>query len=275
MKKILIIEDEKVLLDVLEKKLTSQGYEVVVAKDGEEGLNKMKESKPDLILLDIIMPKKDGFEVLTEMNKNEALSDIPVIIISNSGQPVEIDKALKLGVKDYLIKTEFDPEEVINKVTKIFGEASEAPEKTAPQSADRKEKTVEKKGNNLGNKILIVEDDKFLRDLIIKKLKTEGYETVFAVGGEEGLKKAEEEKPDLVLLDLILPGIDGFEVLKQMKSHSSDAIKKIPVIILSNLGQRDDVERGINLGAVDFLIKAHFTPGEIIDKIKQVLKEKK
>jgi DNA-binding response OmpR family regulator len=275
MKKILIIEDEKVLLEVLEKKLTSQGYEVLVAKDGEEGLNKMKESKPDLILLDIIMPKKDGFEVLTEMNKNEALLEIPVIIISNSGQPVEIDRALRLGVKDYLIKTEFDPEEVINKVTKIFGEASDAPEKTIGQVEEEKANPAEKKGNNPGNKILIVEDDKFLRDLIIKKLNTEGYETVFAVGGEEGLKKVEEEKPDLVLLDLILPGIDGFEVLKQIKSHSSDAVKKIPVIILSNLGQRDDVEKGINLGAIDFLIKAHFTPGEIIDKIKQVLKEKK
>jgi len=123
--------------------------------------------------------------------------------------------------------------------------------------------------------ILIVEDDKFLRDLIIKKLDTEGYETAFVVGGEEALKKIGEEKPDLVLLDLILPGIDGYEVLKQMKNNSSDDIKKIPVIILSNLGQRDDVEKGINLGAVDFLIKAHFTPGEIIDKIKQVLEGKK
>ncbi|PIQ75427.1 MAG: response regulator [Candidatus Portnoybacteria bacterium CG11_big_fil_rev_8_21_14_0_20_40_15] len=133
----------------------------------------------------------------------------------------------------------------------------------------------EKKANNPGNKIFIVEDDKFLRDLIIKKLDTEGYETAFAVGGEEALKKIGEEKPDLVLLDLILPGIDGYEVLKQMKNNSSDDIKKIPVIILSNLGQRDDVEKGINLGAVDFLIKAHFTPGEIIDKIKQVLEGKK
>ncbi|PIW76217.1 MAG: response regulator [Candidatus Portnoybacteria bacterium CG_4_8_14_3_um_filter_40_10] len=133
----------------------------------------------------------------------------------------------------------------------------------------------EKKVNNPGNKIFIVEDDKFLRDLIIKKLDTEGYETAFVVGGEEALKKIGEEKPDLVLLDLILPGIDGYEVLKQMKNNSSDDIKKIPVIILSNLGQRDDVEKGINLGAVDFLIKAHFTPGEIIDKIKQVLEGKK
>jgi len=77
------------------------------------------------------------------------------------------------------------------------------------------------------------------------------------------------------LLDLILPGIDGFEVLKQVKKDPSETIREIPVIILSNLGQRDDVEKGVNLGAEDFLIKAHFTPGEIIDKIKQVLAKKK
>jgi DNA-binding response OmpR family regulator len=270
MKKILIIEDEKVLLEVLEKKLINEGYEVFIAQDGEEGLRKMRENAPDLILLDIIMPKKDGFEVLEEMNKDENLTKIPVIIISNSGQPVEIDKALKLGVRDYLIKTEFDPEEVLVKVIKVFGEEPSKEEKEVSYKA-KKEKSGEKKNGVSGGKILIVEDDKFLRDLIIKKLKTEDYEVVFAIEGEEALRKIKEEKPDLVLLDLILPGIDGFEVLKQIKSDSSDSVKKIPVIILSNLGQRDDVERGINLGAVDFLIKAHFTPGEIIEKIKVIL----
>src|SRR4030043_2287651 len=163
MKKILIIEDEKVLLEVLQKKLVSQGYEVWIAQDGEEGIKTIKETKPDLILLDIIMPKKDGFGVLEEINKNNDLAQIPVIIISNSGQPVEIDKALKMGVRDYLIKTEFSPDEVIAKVAKVFGE------EPAPQKEVIYEK--EKKGNPGADnkkraKILIVEDDKFLRDLI-------------------------------------------------------------------------------------------------------------
>lgn len=276
MKKILIIEDEEVLLDVLKDKLTRQGYEVAVARDGEEGLAKMREGKPDLILLDIIMPKKDGFEVLTEINQDKELVTIPVIIISNSGQPVEIDRALKLGVKDYLIKTEFNPEEVIEKVTKIFGQKIQnRNKKTTHQVTDKKEVMKEKKINNGGNKILIVEDDRFLRELIVKKLQNEGYEIAVAMDGEEALKKIKEEKPVLVLLDLILPGIDGFEVLRQVKKDASQEIRKIPVIILSNLGQRDDVEKGINLGAEDFLVKAHFTPGEIIDKIKQVLEAEK
>lgn len=118
--------------------------------------------------------------------------------------------------------------------------------------------------------ILIIEDDKFLRQLIVQKLLKEEYNVSEAVDGEEGIKKIKEEKPDLVLLDLILPGIDGFEVLSRMKKD--EEISSIPVIILSNLGQREDVERGLNLGAVDYLIKAHFTPGGIIEKVKNALK---
>jgi len=118
--------------------------------------------------------------------------------------------------------------------------------------------------------ILIIEDDKFLRELIVQKLIKEGYEIAEAIDGEEGIKKIKEGKPDLVLLDLILPGIDGFEVLSRMKGDS--ALAPIPVIILSNLGQKEDVERGLKLGAIDYLIKAHFTPGEIIEKVKNALK---
>lgn len=122
----------------------------------------------------------------------------------------------------------------------------------------------------MAKKILIVEDDKFLRELISQKLQKEGYDITEAVDGEEGVKKSRDSKPDLILLDLILPGIDGFEVLSRVKEDAES--KSVPVIILSNLGQKEDVERGMKLGAVDFLIKAHFTPGEIIEKIKTILK---
>ena len=122
---------------------------------------------------------------------------------------------------------------------------------------------------NATKKILIIEDDKFLRQLIVRKLTEEGYTIFEAVDGEEGVKKAKEIMPDLILLDLILPGIDGFEVLSQVKSDES--AKNIPVVILSNLGQKEDVERGLNLGAVDYLIKAHFTPGEIVEKVRSIL----
>lgn len=122
----------------------------------------------------------------------------------------------------------------------------------------------------MAKKILIVEDDKFLRELIARKLTDEGFDIVEAVDGEDGIKKIKETKPDLVLLDLILPSIDGFEVLSRVKGDVS--LASIPIIILSNLGQKEEVEKGLELGAVDYLIKAHFTPGEIIEKIKNILK---
>jgi CheY-like chemotaxis protein len=122
-KKILLVEDEDIMIDLLQRKLSKEGYEVFVARDGEEGLKKMKEMdpKPDLVLLDIIMPKKGGFEVMEEMRKEKNLRKIPVIVISNSGQPVELDRAKSLGAKDWLIKTEFDPKEVLEKVKKLIG----------------------------------------------------------------------------------------------------------------------------------------------------------
>lgn len=121
MKKILIIEDEEIIYNLLQKKLSNEGYEARVAKDGQQGIDMLKQEKPDLVLLDIVMPRKGGFEVMEEMQKHESLKDVPVVIISNSGQPVELDRAKELGARDWLVKTEFDPQEVIEKVKKQIG----------------------------------------------------------------------------------------------------------------------------------------------------------
>jgi len=122
------------------------------------------------------------------------------------------------------------------------------------------------------SKILVIEDDKFLRELMVRKLASEpGFEILSAIDGENGLKSMKEQKPEVVLLDLILPGIGGFDVLAKMKEDM--ALADIPVIILSNLGQQEDVDKGMQLGAVDFMIKAHFTPNEIVEKIKQEIKQ--
>lgn len=120
-KKILIVEDEELLYNLLQRKLSQEGYEVSIAKDGVEGMKMVREIKPDLLLLDIVMPNKNGFEVMDDMQSDEELRNIPIIVISNSGQPVEIDKAKESGAKDWLIKTEFDPQEVIKKVKKQIG----------------------------------------------------------------------------------------------------------------------------------------------------------
>ncbi len=118
-------------------------------------------------------------------------------------------------------------------------------------------------------KILVIEDDKFLRQLVTKKLSERDFNIAEAVDGEDGLEKAGEEDPDLILLDLILPGMDGFEVLSELKEDPE--LSSIPVIILSNLGQKDEIEKGLQMGAKDYLVKAHFTLGEIVEKIGKVM----
>lgn len=118
--------------------------------------------------------------------------------------------------------------------------------------------------------ILLVEDDPFMVDIYTTKLKKAGFSVEVASNGKGGLESIEKEKPDLVLLDIVLPEGTGFELLKQIKS--SPKFKKIPVIILSNLGQKAEVEEGLRLGAVKYLIKAHFTPSEVVEEIMVILK---
>lgn len=118
-------------------------------------------------------------------------------------------------------------------------------------------------------KILIIEDDGFLIQMYASKLEMEGFKVLAAVDGEKGLRIVKKEQPDLILLDLLLPKKDGFEVLAELKKDSK--LKDIPVVVLTNLGQREDIERCFNLGAVDYLIKAHFIPSEVIAKLKSLL----
>jgi len=122
-KKIIIVEDEEILAGLLYKKLTGLGYEVFVAVDGEQGLQAIREIKPNLVLLDIVMPKMGGFDVLRAVRGDEAIKNTKIMIISNSGQPVEIEKAKELEVQDWLVKTEFDPQEVLDKTVKLIGQA--------------------------------------------------------------------------------------------------------------------------------------------------------
>ena len=121
-------------------------------------------------------------------------------------------------------------------------------------------------------KILIVEDDDFLLQMYVTKLELEGFQVISAIDGIKGLKLAKKDKPDLVLLDLQLPSMSGFEVLENLKQD--DEIKQIPVLILTNFSQKEDIERCLNLGASDYLIKAHFVPSEVIKKIKDILSMK-
>ncbi len=119
--------------------------------------------------------------------------------------------------------------------------------------------------------ILLIEDDPFLIDIYGTKLKEVGFDVSVAKNKEEVFNKAEENRPDLLILDIVLPSVDGWTILKKIKEK--EEIKNVPVIILSNLGQRTDVEKGLKLGAIKYLIKAHYTPSMVVEEIKKILKE--
>ena len=282
-KKILIMEDEKILQDLLKKKLEKEGHDVLAVDDGEEGLKVIGDYMPNLLLLDIMMPKVDGFEVLEKIKKDEILSSIPVIIISNSGQPVEIKRAISLGIADYIVKVDFDPDEVIGKVKKFFADPNYAQTKKNSDVADVNKKeeeeeevigeeVIEKEENKTGARVLLVEDDDFLRKICRTKMEREGFNVSVAINGKEALKKIIEGDPQIVLLDIILPIMDGFEVLKRVKEDPSKS--SVPIIMLTNLGQESEIEKGFKLGAEDYIVKAHLTVGEIIEKVKEILKKK-
>jgi DNA-binding response OmpR family regulator len=118
-------------------------------------------------------------------------------------------------------------------------------------------------------KIALVEDDPFLSSMYSTKFGLEGFEVVSASDGEKGVELIRQELPDIVLLDVLMPKMNGFDVLKLIKQD--ETTKDIPVILLTNLNQSDEVEQGMDLGAVDYLIKAHFMPSEVVDKIKAAL----
>jgi len=118
-------------------------------------------------------------------------------------------------------------------------------------------------------KILLVEDDKFLGKMLGKMLESHNYEVVLAANGREGLLKASNSNPNLILLDIMLPDIDGFDVLETIKQD--EKIKKIPVIIISNLGQPEDIQQGKSLGAKDYLVKSDMSLDEVVAKVRKHL----
>lgn len=289
-KRIIIVEDDAVLRDVLTEKLENSGYVVDKAEDGVVAMEKIRIAKPDCVLLDILMPRKSGIEVLEEMHADESLRGIPVIIISNSGQPVEIARAQELGAREFLIKAVFDPGEVLEKVQRALAGGATPPKGewgTRTQNVSSSgvlapiEETPAGKKEQVGaggavssadsgkKFILVIEDDKFLRELLVRKLAGEGFDVKNAIDAVAAFAILAERKPNIILCDLILPGVDGFEILGRIKADPK--IADVPVVILSNLGQKEDLEKAMKLGAKDFMVKANFTLDEIVTKVRGII----
>lgn len=136
----------------------------------------------------------------------------------------------------------------------------------APQSAEEK---VPDNPSKDGKKVLVIEDDSMLSSMYKMKLTDAGYQAVIANEGNAGLEAAKKEKPELILLDIMMPMMDGFAVLAELRKDSS--LKETPVIIMTNLGTNDDIEKGKKLGATDYVVKADLTPAQIVEKIKKYL----
>ena len=249
--RILIIEDDPTLGDILREKFSSAGYAVDIVTDGAIGLENMRKKKPDLVILDIMLPTLNGYEVLEARKKDPDISSIPVIIVSNSGQPVEISRAIALNAQDYFVKAQFNPDEIL--------------EKARAQLSKRASKNA---ASLLGKKILMVEDDKFLADVLAKQFSSEQCTVSHAMTGDEALA-AGAERYDAIILDLMLPGMNGFEILAALRA--APANKNTPIMVLSNMARPEDVERAKKLGATMFLMKAMTTPSEIYAEIKKAI----
>ena len=116
--------------------------------------------------------------------------------------------------------------------------------------------------------IMIIDDDPFILDMYVLKLKEQGFAVDTASDGRTGLEKIREQKPDVVLLDVVMPSMDGFEVLTEIKKDFPEPPPH--VVFLTNFGQKEDIERGMELGAEDYIIKAHFTPSEVAEKVTSI-----
>lgn len=117
--------------------------------------------------------------------------------------------------------------------------------------------------------VFLIDDDPFILDMYTLKFKEHGFGVDSARNGKEALEKLKTLKPDCILLDIVMPEMDGFEVLRELKKGKKGGLPK--VILLTNLDQKEDVEKGMEFGADDYVIKAHFTPSEVVEKVKQVL----
>lgn len=259
--KILVALSDISLATLISQALLQEGYENFVVKNGQEALDQMKTKQPDLLLIDLIMPGKNGYEVLTEKSFDRMITKIPVIIVSNTGAPIEMRKIPSTSsVKDYIIKAHVDVDDVIEKVALVFGYPA------------RKEITKEDKSKSvgLGKVILWVEDDKFLSTILLKKFESSGYKVIKADNGDQALEMIQSTTPNVIVLDILLPGLSGFEILQ--KIHIQDKFKTIPVIMLSNMSKPSDLEKAKMLGVQKFLVKAAVSLDQIVKEIAILVK---
>lgn len=250
-------------------KFEHDGYQAFVAHDGAEGIKQAKEVIPDLILLDLVMPKMDGFQVLKELKKDDITKNIKIFILSNLGQNGEINKGMDAGADGYFIKASLTPSQLVDKAKAIFeNSGSEAKEKIIKKKKEIKEEKIEKKFA----KILLIEDEEAIINMYKYCFAKFGYEIEVARNGAWGLKLAIEKPFDIILMDMVMPAMNGFDSMRKIKEGKQN--QNTPVVILSNSAQDNDIELAKQHGAANYFLKSQITPTKLVKEVEKLLKKK-
>ena len=266
--KILVVDDDPDILDALTTILEAQGYTVVTAQDGIEALANLKAKKPNLMILDLLMPRMDGFAVCKELQDPRwaEYRDIPLLVVTSvreeaSRRRYELETGLELNVDDYIEKP-IVPHVLLERVSKLI-------------KKERKGLKTNEGGPKMESKakILVVDDDADFVEATKTVLESERYQVIVAYNGDEGLEKAREENPDLIILDIIMPVKDGFSAAEQLKKDPQ--LSKIPVLMLTGFAQKGGgtslaVSQGLTLETEDYIDKP-VAPEELLRRVKRFL----
>lgn len=257
---ILVVDDDNSMRDYLGQILLKAGFQVEVAANGKEALKIIEKMPPALILLDLIMPVMDGFQVLEHLQKNKKWENIPVIIITGRDLSNEEKEKLNGGVELILQKGGYRRAELINiikdKIDKFASQRKKQIQEQEIRNMDLpkalKNKLIANVGQGVGTgrTLLIIDDDDNVHIALSKALSPIGYYLIHAFNGENGLVYAKKYLPDLILLDIVMSGIDGWHVLAKLKEI--EETKKIPIIMLT---QMDTEKIAYARGVADFFVK--------------------
>jgi len=259
--RILVVDDEPQNLDLLEAMLTSSGYGVLLASGGEEGLRLAREQKPDLMILDLMMPGLSGFEVCARVKTDPQTGGIPVLFVTALSQISDKERALAAGGDDFLTKP-FQRAELLTRVEALMRVRHlnrdldralaylHELEVTRHAQQPRKPEASAPRAEGAGT-LLVVDDELLARQLFADVLRDAGYITHEAENGEQALEIARKETIDVVLLDIMMPGLSGLEVLAKLGEVAPDS----PVIIVTANPSSDNAIAALRLGAFDFIVK--------------------
>ena len=256
--KILIIEGNTALGERMANALRADGFIVFLVKDGAEGFKAIYDVLPQLVILDLALPGMDSYEILAKKAADTMLSKVPVYLLSTQGEPINMRKVPENSVKEFIMSLDPDPTDLVTRVNNYFGHSSSA------TKTDNDAATSEKKPK----KVLWVEDDKLIGSILAKKFISSGFDLTHAINGEMAMAYLKDNIPDVIILDLMLPGMDGFEILQKVRMD--ERFKKVPSMILSNLSKPGDVEKAKMLGANKFMIKAASSLDQIIEEVRKL-----